>query len=189
MEKSTIKKIIECAAGSCASFATGVVLGKFMPEAGLAKKVIFSIGSALIGGVIGDMVSTSSAITEVSDVVANCLGTSKNDISEEAKEETEEAAEEETTEEAKEDATEETTEEVTQPVVPNFVKTMENLYSGMEILLTILTSKRLIRLLKVKKPLSVMVTVLFAYAIVAWAIERTRVDVYYGNSSNKEAIA
>ena len=66
---------------------------------------------------------------------------------------------------------------------------MENLYSGMEILLTFLTSKRLIRLLKVKKPLSAMVTVLFAYAIVTWLIERTRVDVYYGNSSNKEAIA
>ena len=185
MEKSTIKRIIECTAGSCAAFATGVVLGKFMPEAGLAKKVIFSIGSALIGGVVGDMVSNSSSVTEVSNVVANALGTLKNDISEEVEEETTEEVKEETAEEIKEEATEETTEEVTQPVVPSFVKAMENLYSGMEILLTILTSKRLIRLLKVKKPLSAMVTVLFAYAIVTWIMERTRVDVHYGN---KEAI-
>lgn len=192
MEKSTIKRIIECAAGSCASFTTGVVLGRFMPEAGLARKVIFSIGSALIGGVVGDMVSNSSAVTEVSNVVANSFGTSKNDISEEVKEE----SKEETTEEVKEDAaeaekaTEETnTEEVTEPVVPSFVRSMENLYSGMEILLTFLTSKRLIKFLKVKKPLSVIVTVLFAYVIVDWVMERTKVDVYYGNSSNKEAIA
>ena len=184
MEKSTIKRIIECAAGSCVSFATGVVLGKFMPEAGLAKKVIFNIGSVIIGTVAGDMVSKSSAVTEVSDAVANALGTSKKDISEAAEEETEETSE--TSEEVKEEAAEETTEEVTQPVVPSFVKTMENLYSGMEILLTILTSKRLIRLLKVKKPLSAMVTVLFAYAFVTWIMDRIRVDVYYGN---KEAIA
>lgn len=187
MEKSTIKKIIECTAGSCVSFATGVVLGKFMPEAGLAKKVIFNIGAVIIGTVAGDVVSKSSAVTEVSDAVANALGTSKKDISEAAEEETEETSK--TSEEVKEEtveAAEETTEEVTQPVAPSFVKTMENLYSGMEILLTILTSKRLIRLLKVKKPLSAMVTVLFAYAIVAWLMERTRVDVYY---CNKEAIA
>ena len=202
MEKSTIKRIIECTAGSCASFATGVVLGRFMPEAGLARKVIFSIGSALIGGVVGDMVSNSSAVTDVSNVVANSFGTSKNDISEEATDEVsldtselrncfdDEVKEESTNEVNEEKAAEETnTEEVTEPVVPSFVKTMENLYSGMEILLTFLTSKRLIRLLKVKKPLSAMVTVLFAYAIVTWLIERTRVDVYYGNSSNKEAIA
>lgn len=187
MEKSTIKKIIECAAGSCATLTTGIILGRFMPEYGLAKKVIFSIGSILIGEVVGDTVARSSTLATISDAVADCLGTSKNDISEEVKEEsTEEAAEEGTTEEVKEDATEETTEEVTQPVVPNFVKAMENLYSGMEILLTFLTSKRLIRLLKVKKPLSAMVTVLFAYVIVTWIMERTRVDVYYGN---KEAIA
>lgn len=186
MEKSTIKRIIECAAGSCVSFATGVVLGKFMPETGLAKKVIFNIGAVIIGTVAGDMVSKSDAVTEVSDAVANALGTSKKDISKAAEEETTEEVEEETTEETKEETAEETTEEVTQPVTPSFVKTMENLYSGMEILLTILTSKRLIRLLKVKKPLSAMVTVLFAYAIVAWVMERTRVDVYYGN---KEAIA
>lgn len=192
MEKSTIKRIIECAAGSCASFATGVVLGRFMPESGLAKKVIFSIGAVIIGTVAGDMVSKSDAVTEMSNAVANALGTSKKDISEEVKEE----SKEETTEEVKEDsvetekAAEETnTEEVTEPVVPSFVKAMEDLYSGMEILLTFLTSKRLIKFLKVKKPLSVMVTVLFTYVIVAWAMERTRVDVCYGNSSNKEAIA
>lgn len=201
MEKSTIKRIIECAAGSCASFAAGVILGRFMPEGGLAKKVIFSIGSILIGEVVGDTVARSSALTTISDAVADALGTSKNDISEEAKEETKEETTNEifcdgNSEEVKEDsveaekATEETnTEEVTEPVVPSFVKTMENLYSGMEILLTFLTSKRLIRLLKVKKPLSVMTTVLCVYVIVAWCMERTKVDVYYGNSSNKEAIA
>ena len=102
MEKSTIKNLIGIVAGSCASFTTGVVLGRFMPEAGLAKKVIFSIGSALIGGVVGDMVSNYSAVTEVSDVVANSLGTSKNDISEEAKEE----STKEESEEVKEDSIE-----------------------------------------------------------------------------------
>ena len=203
MEKSTIKRIIECAAGSCASFATGVVLGRFMPEGGLTRKVIFSIGSALIGGVVGDMVSNSSAVTEVSNVVANSFGTSKDDILEEATDEVsqdtselrncfDDEVKEESTNEAKEEVTEETGEDgyvYSKPTAPSFVKTMENLYSGMEILLTFLTSKRLIRLLKVKKPLSVMTTVLFTYVIVAWFMERTKVDVYYGNSSNKEAIA
>lgn len=195
MEKSKIKKIIECAAGSCASFATGVVLGRFMPEYGLAKKVIFSIGSALIGGVVGDMVSNYSAVTEVSDAVANSLGTSKNDISEEVKEETEEAAEEDSVETEK--AAEETGEGgyvYSTPTVPSFVKSMssfvnpiaEGVYSGMEIWLTILTSKRLIKFLKIKKLLPALLTIFFAYGFVSWIMELVKVDVYYGN---KEVIA
>lgn len=185
MEKSTIKKVIECAAGSCATLTTGIILGRFMPEYGLARKVIFSIGSILIGEVVGNTVARSSTLATISDAVADALGTPKKDISEAAEEETEETSE--TSEEINEDeAAEETTEEVTQPVAPSFVKAMENLYSGMEILLTFLTSKRLIRLLKVKKPLSALITIFCVYAIVTWIMERTRVDAYYGN---KEAIA
>lgn len=200
MEKSTIKKIIECTAGSCVSFATGVVLGKFMPEAGLAKKVIFNIGAVIIGTVAGDMVSKSDAVTEVSDAVANALGTSKKDISEAAEEETEETSE--TSEEVKEDsvetekAAEETGEDgyvYSTPTAPSFVKSMssfvnpivEGVYSGMEIWLTILTSKRLIKFLKIKKLLPALLTIFFAYGFVSWIIELVKVDVYYGN---KEAI-
>lgn len=203
MEKSTIKRIIECAAGSCASFATGVVLGRFMPEAGLAKKVIFSIGSVLIGGVVGDMVSNSSAVTEVSDAVANALVTSKNDISEEAKKETTEEVEDETSEEVKEDsvetekAAEETGEDgyvYSTPTAPSFVKSMssfvnpiaEGIYSGMEIWLTILTSKRLIKFFKIKKLLPALLTIFFAYGFASWIMELVKVNVY---DCNKEAIA
>lgn len=208
MEKSTIKKIIECTAGSCVSFATGVVLGKFMPEAGLAKKVIFNIGAVIIGTVAGDMVSKSDAVTEVSDAVANALGTSKKDISEEATDEVsrdtselrncfDDEAKEESTNEVKEEAAEETGEDgyvYSTPTTPSFVKSMssfvnpiaEGVYSGMEIWLTILTSKRLIKFLKIKKLLPALLTIFFAYGFVSWIMELVKVDVYYGN---KEAIA
>lgn len=211
MEKSTIKKLIEFTAGSCATFAAEAILKRFMPDNGLSKKIMFSIGSALIAAVVGDKVSKSSTVTEMSDVIANSFGTSNNDISkesnnEEAKEEAtdevswdtskirncfdDEAVEETTNEVKEEKVTEETsTEETTKPVMLNFVKPMENLYSGVEILLTFLTSKRLIKFFKIKKPLSAIATVIFTYWFIAWIMAFARADIYYGKNSNKEAIA
>lgn len=194
MEKSTIKGIIECAAGSCASFVTGVVLGRFMPEAGLAKKVIFGIGSALIGGVVGDIVSKS--YSDVSDVIANCFGTSKNDISEEVKEESEEVKEDsvETEKATSPEPSEEDSDISEEPVsfdVNKCKNAVTNVYFAMELAYTYLIARTILRFFRVKKLLSKIAVIYLSYEIlsklaVRLSVSLLRPDIYMGS---KEAIA
>ena len=200
MEKSTIKRIIECTAASCVSFTTGVVLGRFMPEYGLAKKVIFTIGSGLIGGVVGDIIASSSAVTEVSDVVANCFGTSKNDISEEVKEETtdeifcdgnSEEVKAETTDSESSEEDSDISEESVSFDADKYKNVAVNIYSAMEFAYTYLIARTIFRFFKVKKLLSKIAIIYLSYEIlsklaVRLSVSLLRPDIYMGS---KEAIA
>lgn len=200
VEKSTIKNLIGIVAGSCAAFPVGYILGMLAPQKGIIRKVMYGLGTILIGEVVAEKVTNSETVDAIGDTVVKCLS-KKKDISEAAEEETDETPEtsEETTENTSEEATDSEPSEEDSDISEESVSfdvnkcknAAMNIYSAMELAYTYLIARTIFRFFKVKKLLSKIAVIYLSYEIlsklaVRLSVSLLRPDIYMGS---KEAIA